>query len=176
MLILASVSIATLTGENGIITQAQKSKTETEKVGEDEQIELEFTKYEMLKTKYNFAEYLMNKKSELKWLNKAEYNANSRVTTITTTSGRTISVSESGIIEEGNGESLLNWSTIPTEGTWYVSDECLLFDEEGYVYDINTNFDWYNELGFQKYKTLAYASIINNVGTTKIVFSSNIKK
>ena len=36
LLILAAVSIATLTGENGILTRANESKTETE-IGEEEE-------------------------------------------------------------------------------------------------------------------------------------------
>ena len=40
LLILAGVSIATLTGDNGILTQAQNAKTETEKAKAKEQIEL----------------------------------------------------------------------------------------------------------------------------------------
>ena len=36
-LILASVSISMLTGENGILTQAQKAKEETEKAAKEEQ-------------------------------------------------------------------------------------------------------------------------------------------
>ena len=36
LLILAGVSIAMLTGENGILTQAQKAKTETENATADE--------------------------------------------------------------------------------------------------------------------------------------------
>ena len=41
LLILAGVSIATLTGENGILTQAQTSKERTEKAEAKERIELE---------------------------------------------------------------------------------------------------------------------------------------
>lgn len=40
LLILASVSIAMLTGENGILTQAQRAKEETEKAGDKEKIQL----------------------------------------------------------------------------------------------------------------------------------------
>ena len=40
LLILAGVSIATLTGENGILTKANKAKEDTEKASEDEQREL----------------------------------------------------------------------------------------------------------------------------------------
>lgn len=40
LLILAGVSIATLTGDNGILTKAQKAKTETDKSNIKEQIEL----------------------------------------------------------------------------------------------------------------------------------------
>ena len=40
MLILAGVSIATLTGENGILTQASKAKEQTKKAGDEEQRQL----------------------------------------------------------------------------------------------------------------------------------------
>ena len=43
LLILAGVSIATLTGDNGILTQANKAKAETEKAGAQEKVELEVT-------------------------------------------------------------------------------------------------------------------------------------
>ena len=42
LLILAAVSIATLTGENGILTRANESKTETEKGEEEEAIRLAY--------------------------------------------------------------------------------------------------------------------------------------
>ena len=41
LLILAGVSIATLTGENGILTKAQTAKTETEKASEGERKDIE---------------------------------------------------------------------------------------------------------------------------------------
>ena len=40
MLILASVTIATLTGENGIITKAREAKEKTEKAAIEEQLRL----------------------------------------------------------------------------------------------------------------------------------------
>ncbi len=40
LLILAGVSIATLTGDNGILTKAQTAKTETERASEEEQLKL----------------------------------------------------------------------------------------------------------------------------------------
>lgn len=43
LLILAGVSIATLTGQNGILTQAQNAKTETEEAGEKEAISIAYT-------------------------------------------------------------------------------------------------------------------------------------
>ena len=42
LLILAAVSIATLTGENGILTRAQDSKTQTEIADEKEAIQLAY--------------------------------------------------------------------------------------------------------------------------------------
>ena len=41
LLILAGVSIAMLTGDNGILTQAEKAETETDKAGMIEQVDLE---------------------------------------------------------------------------------------------------------------------------------------
>lgn len=41
LLILAAISIATLTGENGILTQANKAKTETDEKGALEEVQLE---------------------------------------------------------------------------------------------------------------------------------------
>ena len=40
LLILAGVSIAMLTGDNGILTQANKAKTETEYKGAEEKVKL----------------------------------------------------------------------------------------------------------------------------------------
>ncbi len=40
LLILASITIATLTGENGIITKAQEAKIKTEEAQLDEQLKL----------------------------------------------------------------------------------------------------------------------------------------
>ena len=42
LLILAGVTIATLTGENGILTQANKAKTETDNANIEEQVKLAF--------------------------------------------------------------------------------------------------------------------------------------
>lgn len=49
LLILAAVSIATLTGENGILTQADKAKTETTIGEEKEQIRLGYSEYQISK-------------------------------------------------------------------------------------------------------------------------------
>ena len=43
LLILAAVSILTLTGENGILTQAQNAKKNTSTKGETEQIQIAYT-------------------------------------------------------------------------------------------------------------------------------------
>ena len=40
LLILASVTIATLTGENGIITKAMEAREKTEQAGVEEQLKL----------------------------------------------------------------------------------------------------------------------------------------
>ena len=49
LLILASVSIAMLTGENGILTQAQRAKEETEVASEKEGLSLDVIEYQMNK-------------------------------------------------------------------------------------------------------------------------------
>ena len=52
LLILAGVSIAMLTGDNGIITQAQRAKEETEKSAEEEASQLEQIKNELTGESY----------------------------------------------------------------------------------------------------------------------------
>ncbi len=54
LLILAGVSIATLTGDNGISTKAQTAKTETEKASEEEQIKLAAMNAAMNTEKYDY--------------------------------------------------------------------------------------------------------------------------
>ncbi len=54
LLILAGVSIATLTGENGILTRAQTAKTETEKASEEEQLKLAAMNAAMNTKKYDY--------------------------------------------------------------------------------------------------------------------------
>ncbi len=54
LLILAGVSIATLTGDNGILTKAQTAKTETEKASEEEQIKLAAMNAAMNKEQYYY--------------------------------------------------------------------------------------------------------------------------
>ena len=49
LLILAGVSIAMLTGENGIITQAEEAKNETEKAGVEEAVDIAIAEYYMRK-------------------------------------------------------------------------------------------------------------------------------
>ena len=56
LLILAGVSIAMLTGENGILTQARKAKDVTEIASEEEYIRLIITEEEI--TKYKIGEEL----------------------------------------------------------------------------------------------------------------------
>jgi len=47
LLILAGVTIATLTGDNGILTKANEAKTRTNEKDEEEQIEIGYTEYLM---------------------------------------------------------------------------------------------------------------------------------
>ncbi len=54
LLILAGVSIATLTGDNGILTKAQTAKTETEKASEEEQRQLAMLNATMNTENYDY--------------------------------------------------------------------------------------------------------------------------
>ncbi len=54
LLILAGVSIATLTGDNGILTKAQIAKEESQKASEEEQIKLAAMNAAMNKEKYDY--------------------------------------------------------------------------------------------------------------------------
>ena len=73
LLILAGVSIAMLTGENGILAQAQKAKEQTEKASEEEQRTLSKYEYEFAKSQgeinetETFGEYSMEKEIKEKY-------------------------------------------------------------------------------------------------------------
>ena len=73
MLILAGVTIATLTGNNGIITRANQAKEETEKAGAKEKVQMEvagsfdeYGKFDMDKLKENLKENLGLQDSDIK--------------------------------------------------------------------------------------------------------------
>ena len=62
LLILAGVSMAMLTGENGILTQAQNAKNRTEVASEKEAIALTVTNYNIAnEEKYNVGEKLYSR-------------------------------------------------------------------------------------------------------------------
>ncbi len=60
LLILAGVSIVTLTGENGILTQAEKAKTETNHANLEEQVKLAFLGSYGKDGKLNYSELTKN--------------------------------------------------------------------------------------------------------------------
>ena len=63
LLILAGVTISTLTGNNGILTQAQEAKKQTQGASLKEQLTLEMANYEIAKTQgkvENLSDYLQN--------------------------------------------------------------------------------------------------------------------
>ena len=60
LLILAAVSIVTLTGENGILTQAEKAKTETNHANLEEQVKLAFLGSYGKDGKLNYSELTKN--------------------------------------------------------------------------------------------------------------------
>ncbi len=73
LLILAGVSIAMLTGDNGILTKAQTAKEETQKASEDEQKTLSKYEYELAKSQGEISEtetvgeYSMEKEIKAKY-------------------------------------------------------------------------------------------------------------
>ena len=73
LLILAGVTIATLTGDNGIITRTNQAKEETEKAGAKEKVQMEvagsfdeYGKFDMDKLKENLKENLGLQESDIK--------------------------------------------------------------------------------------------------------------
>ena len=66
LLILAGVSIAMLTGENGILTQAQNAKNETEEAQEKEKIQLAVTASQLKSTDNNMTINCDNLEEELR--------------------------------------------------------------------------------------------------------------
>lgn len=102
LLILAGVTIATLIGENGILTQAEKAKVQTEKAAIKERIEVEsiaLTNDRNLNTKTD-KEILELLKNNLD-IDGAEYLISSKFMVITTKEGYIFTVLYDGTVLEG---------------------------------------------------------------------------
>ena len=158
LLILAGVTIALLTGDNGIITQANKAKENTEIGEEKEKIQLALTDYEMKKNeenKYN----LIEKETGQKILNREEENAlngeiieleNGRKYLITKDKVEYINNIENAILMQGRtfsqGE---DWSKLVGQTIYsreqvesvYILNNKNIPDNEIYSWDISQNQD-----------------------------------
>lgn len=119
LLILAGVSIATLTGDNGIITQAEKAKEQAEKKSVDEQLEVALISLENRKfnTDKEKLEALRNKLN----IDGAEYEVNSKAMIIKTKQGYVYTVLFDGTLVEGKLVCL------------DIADGSIDFKEKGYI-------------------------------------------
>lgn len=94
LLILAGVTIATLTGDNGILTQANKAKTQTEKSAEEEKLKVAIMGSYDEKGELNLEDLKRNLKEQ-----GLTYSGNSFPLTVAV-NGTEVKVSKNGDIEE----------------------------------------------------------------------------
>ena len=105
LLILAGVSISTLIGENGIITQAQKSKEQTEIGREKEYISLAVADIKSNQNDIN-RDNLQEALDKIAGINETYVNGNERLTIIYTKSKRIYYLNINGnIVEEKEDEN-----------------------------------------------------------------------
>ena len=124
LLILAGVTIATLTGDNGILTKANNTKTETEKAGEDEKLKLAIMGSYGLDRKLNLADLKRNLTEQ-----GISYIDSSSFPLIATVNGESIEIKE-----DGKQEKLFNAAEWDKTAT---SEDCFVWGsntegEEGY--------------------------------------------
>ena len=111
LLILAGVSIAVLTGENGILTQAQEAKTKTTQAEARERVELEMAASFDDRGKYNLEIAKKNLEDNLKLSPNAEKNGyteddNGRITI--NYNGYNIYVDENGKVGDKKFKPIFN--------------------------------------------------------------------
>ena len=130
LLILAGVSIATLTGENGILTRASDAKAETTKAEAREKIQLETAASFDNTGKYNVDTAIENLKNNAK-IPAGDITKNDDGTLTVTLDGYKFKVDEKGKVDEGTkiGDNLT-----PPELPSTVKEA----KEKGTVFDVNT--------------------------------------
>lgn len=124
LLILAGISIATLTGENGILTQASKAKEQNEIGHEKEQITLAYNAAKIKKTSNSDSSGVtaeeLNEQFRLQG-DKATAGGSSPIVVEFEESGRKYNVDEEGNITEGKASLALTYTLDPSKGTdWTV--------------------------------------------------------
>ena len=172
LLILAGVSIAMLTGENGILTQAQKAKEETEKAQAKEENIL--ANYESVLNTYSrenteFTDTLGNKvkvPSGFKVVN-PEDNVEDGIIIEDVTHGATVGSQfvwiPVGTIQTSKGEVIINLDryTFSDEGTEISQGDNEIKEESG---------QWFHELGVSNYGNVCAKNItefISKVNNSK---------
>ncbi len=148
LLILAGVAIATLTGDNGILSQANKAKTQTEKAGEDEKLKLAIMGSYGLDGKLNLADLKRNLTEQ-----GISYTDSSSFPLIATVNGESIEIKE-----DGKQEKLFNGAEWDKTAT---PEDCFYWKSN------NSNEEGYDTI-------IGYTAKIENY--TKLRFPSRCKK
>lgn len=162
LLILAVVAIRAVQGD-GIIARAKEATSKYTEAQAEEKLELGMQSYRLA--------------------HNGNFDANDFVSNVgtyvdgATGSGAIVTVDGYNINVVGK---TANWSTEPTAGTWYVSDDCLIWDGDT-VTGFRSDFDWcanVNGSDTTGYPTYAIymSKMAAEVGTTKVVFSENVNK
>ena len=113
LLILAGVSIVMLTGENGILTQAQNASKQTDIGEEKEQIALAYNGAVTKKQSTDITADDLNEQFNANGVNNATANGENPIT-VTFESGRTYTIDENGSISEPTESNIV--ATMKVEG------------------------------------------------------------
>lgn len=190
LLILAGVTIATLTGENGILTQAQNAKIQNEKASIREQIELAVVASRM---NHNLdasidTTILETELNEINGLNIESKGQDDDLPWTVTAKGFKFQIKEDGTIEEVNGISLSatklkiitgeseTISATLTEGltgtiTWESSNDSIVTVNNGIVTAVGNSGTVTITAKCGSYEATCEVTIVQKV--TKITLSSS---
>ena len=138
LLILAAVSIATLTGENGILTRAQDAKTNTEIAEEKEAIGIAYNGVmaDSLGTGVE-AEKLQNELRSNGYTNATAVDNGDGTITVTFDSGRSYTVDSNGNISDPEEANIM--ATMKIEGTKVTTDPPM--PNENFEHVVGTTID-----------------------------------
>lgn len=153
LLILAGISIATLTGENGLLNKATEAKEKSAEKAAEEKVAIEVLGSYETDGKINLDLLNNNLKNNIKGLkyNNQEISDSNKITSLPATvvvDGYEVEIAENGtvIAKESSGEMIETPSREPANGTTtnYFSAQQYLYDSDGERYEYDEEEEEYS--------------------------------